>query len=201
MIGMTIQGIGRFLNNPLDTMVDMRATAPSVLACTYVLLAATLVMVVVDFAYAPYAFPQSMLTDGSREFGIFAVAAVEIMRVFSVSAIILIGVRYGLKEHVSVADALWMTAPFAVALVVFELLQCASFLIALSTGLNLYALTAMVGFGGVMLVLAVSIRALAPDQDWLSALLIAICALVVGFYAAPLVLMGMAIYLMVREKC
>ena len=85
-------------------------------------LVATLVMVVIDLTYGPFAFPQTLEPGGKRDLHPFTLAAVEVTRILGFAAVIWIGVRYVLRAPVSLAEAIWMTLPYAVALVLLLVL-------------------------------------------------------------------------------
>lgn len=200
MISMTANGIGRFLAQPMEALEDMRAATPGVHAALLAIISSILMMAVLDLTYGPLAFPQSVAPGGKRDAAVFALAFMEIARAFAVASLVLIGVRHILKSDITVAEALWMTVPFTLALLGLEVLQASTWLIFLATGLDVYGPMLTMGFIGVTLILAASIRTLAPERDWLSCLPVCLGAFVIGFSAAPLVLAGTAVYLLIRGK-
>ncbi|MGI3183954.1 hypothetical protein [Nioella aestuarii] len=198
MITLTLSGIAQFLQSPMAALERMRETAPGVQAGVLALCAATFVMVVIDFAYGPYAFPHTLEPGGKRDATVYFVAFVETARIFGVASIILIGTRHFLRAQVTVAEVLWMTVPYGLALIAFELVQLLAWLIVLGAGLNFYGQFFLLGFLGSCLILVASIRTLTPDRDWLAVLPLAAAAFVFGTFFAPIVLLGTAVYLAVR---
>ena len=163
------------------------------------LTATTLIMVVIDLAYGPYAYPHSVLPGGKRDFPVHTLAYVELARAFAMASILLVGARHLLKSYISVAVAIWMTVPFALALVGFELVQMGSWLFAVFTGINLYGQFFIMGFLGAILVLVLSVRSLALGKDWLAVLPVAAGAFFLGYYFAPFVLVATACYLLLHK--
>jgi len=198
MIACTVQGIARFFNNPMDELAHMRAATPEREACLLALITAMLVMVVIDFAYGPYAFPHTLEPGGKRDTTVFAVATVEVLRIFGVASVILIGTRHFLNAPVTVNEALWMTVPYALGLVGLEIIQMSAWFVALAFGVNLYGQMFLIGFGGVSLVLIASVRTLVPDRDWLDVLPLSAVAFFVGTFFTPVVLLATAVYLLIR---
>ena len=109
-------------------------------------LVATLVMVVIDLTYGPFAFPQTLEPGGKRDLHPFTLAAVEVTRILGFAAVIWIGVRYVLRAPVSLAEAIWMTLPYAVALV---LLLASS--VALSGNSNDFEIASAIRFARALL--------------------------------------------------
>lgn len=200
MIALTARGVARFLLDPVGALVQMRSVTPDLQPAIMALSAATLVMVIIDLTYGPLAFPHSVLPGGKRDFAVATIALVELARAFATAAVILIGARVFLDEPVPVAEAIWMTVPFALALVGFELLQMGSWLLFRATGLNLYGSVFLLGFLATILVLVASVRVLALGKDWLTVLPVAVLAWALGYFLAPAVLIGSAIYLIVSKR-
>lgn len=191
MIGYVARGVAQFLEHPQTAMQDMRAATPAFSTALTALVAATLVMVVIDLAYGPLAFPHTLLPGGKRSLPTFSIAAIELTRALGYASVVLLGVRL-LRGTVTIAEAVWMTVAYAVALVLFEALQMASWLLFVATGLNLYGPAFLVGFGATILVLVAAIRALVPERDWLTCLLVAISAFVLGQFV-PYLLIPLAV--------
>lgn len=200
MIAMTAQGIARFFLNPVEALARMRAVTPGLQAAILALSAATIIMVLIDLAYGPHAFPHSVQPGGKRDFAVYTLTYVELARAFAIASILLIGSRHIYKSYLSVAEAIWMTVPFAVALVGFELIQMGTWLFAIFSGIDLYGQFFIMGFLGAILVLVVSVRALASDKDWLAVLPLAAGSFLVAYYFAPFVLMVTAIYLIFHKQ-
>lgn len=198
MIGISLRGISQFLLDPWGAMQDMRQLTPKLQTACLALIAASLVMVVIDLSYGPFAWPQSVEPGGKRSRPWLLIALVEILRAFGVASILLIGVRHLLRVPITVSDAVWMTVPYAIALVLFELAQMAAVLVRVF-GVNPYGWTFMFGFTGCILVLVISVRALAPARDWLSTLPVVGVAYWAGTFYTPIVLVITAIYLFVRR--
>lgn len=192
MIRMVSQGVGRFTEDPVGTLAQMRAATPSLRVGLMALAACTLCMVVIDLTYGPLAFPQSMQPGGKRAIPVFGVAAVELVRGLGVAATLWLCLRLLLKQRPTMAEAIWLTVPYALALVGFELVQASAWVLLLATGLNLYGPMFVIGFGATILVLTVSVRALAPDRDWLACLPSAAAAFFIGTFFPYLALMGVA---------
>lgn len=195
MIRIVAQGVARFVEHPLDTLAGMRPATPPLNAALIALVAATLCMVVIDLVYGPLAFPESLEPGGKRSIHAFSIAAVEIIRIFGVAAMLWLGLRMFLGVHVRLTEALWLTVPYALALVGLELLQAGTWVLLLATGLNVYGPMFAIGFGGTLLVLTVSVRALAPERDWLACLPIAAIAFLFGTFVPNVALIGVAVVL------
>lgn len=200
MIALTFRGIAQFCNDPVGAMADMRAATPSLQACILALVACTLTMVVIDLAYGPYAFRHTVEPGGKRDISAFLYAAIEVARVFGVAAVIFLGARLMFSAPIRVTEALWMSVPFAMALVAFELIQMSTWVLLLATGMNIYGPMFIIGAIGVILVLILSVRTLVPDRDWLACLPIGVGAWFLGTILAPFVLIGTAFYLMLYRR-
>jgi hypothetical protein len=189
MIDLLRTGLARFLADPLGALGEMRAATPSAPVAAAALLAATLVWTILDFLYAPMAFPHSFQPGGKREHGAAAFAAIAVARVYAFAAIVWMGARFLLRQPTTPAAAIWMTVPYALALIVAELLEMSAFVLALTVGVNVYMPFFFIGWCGALLVLIASVRALCPRSDWLAALPVGFAAVTVGHYFAPLVLL------------
>lgn len=198
MIKLTLNGIAQFLQSPMAALERMRETAPGAQAGVLALCAATFVMVVIDFAYGPYAFPHTLEPGGKRDATVYFVAFVETARIFGVASVILIGTRHILQARVTVAEVFWMTVPYGLALIGFELVQLGAWLFFMGTGFDFYGEFFVMGFLGVCLILVASVRTLAPNRDWLAVLPLSAAAFALGTFFAPVILMGTAVYLTVR---
>jgi hypothetical protein len=199
MISLVGSGVARFVADPVGSLMAMRQATPPLRASVMALVACMLCMVVIDFIWGPLAVPQSLEPGGKRSGSVFGVAAVEIVRIFGVAAVVWLGMRLWLGKGIGPAEACWMTVPYALALVGFEILQASAWLLFVATQLNLYGQTVVIGFGAAMLVMTVSVRALAPDRDWLSCLPVVICAVIFGTFF-PLFALGVAACLLVLDR-
>ncbi|MEO0859975.1 MAG: hypothetical protein AAFY65_05130 [Pseudomonadota bacterium] len=90
-----------------------------------------------------------------------------------------------------------MAVPYALALIVLELIQVLAFLLH-QVGLKVYGPFFMIGYVGTLLILVASVKAIRPRADWLSCLPLAFVAFAGGTYFPPFVLPLAAIYLLVR---
>ncbi|MEM6608768.1 MAG: hypothetical protein AAF689_09315 [Pseudomonadota bacterium] len=178
----------------------MRANTPKLEAGILALVACSFLLVVIDLAYGPHAYPHSVEPGGKRDRSVMAITMVETLRAFGVASIVLLGSRHMLGGKVAVAEALWMTVPYALALIGFELLQMATWAFFLFSGLNFYGAFFIMGFVAAMLVLAISVRSLVPDCDWLSVLPVVALAFGLGTFFTPVVLVSTALYLLVRWR-
>ncbi|MEM8822794.1 MAG: hypothetical protein AAGF30_04210 [Pseudomonadota bacterium] len=199
MIARIRHGIGHFFQDPLEALADMQANTPSTPVAASCLLLATLVLVLIDMIYGPLAFPQSLQPGGKRDMGAVVVAAVELSRIFAVAASLWIGGKHIMGQPITGATALWMTLPYAISLIGLELVQAASWLLFVLTSINVYGPMFTIGFGGTLLVLVISVRAIAPEKDWLACLPLAAIAFVAGHYLAPAVLV-FAASMLILEK-
>lgn len=195
MIGVLFRGLTSFFDQPQLALATMRANTPAAKTSAFALIACMLVMVVIDMTYGPLAWPHSLEPGGKRDTTVFTIAGVETVRIFAVASLVWIGTRFGLRSDATGAEALWMTVPYAIALVLFEVLQMSTWLLLLATGMNIYGPMFLIGFGGISLVLILSVRTLAPDRDWLTCLPIAAVAFFAGTFLAPLVLLVAAGFL------
>ena len=200
MIRILSGAVARFTADPFGTLVDMRRTTPPLRVALMALLACTLVMVVIDLTYGPLAFPHTLEPGGKRAIPAPAIAGVEFIRCLGVAATIWLCLRLLLLESVRLTEALWLTVPFALALVAFELLQAATWVFFLVSGLNIYGPMVLIGFGGTLLVLVVSVRALAPRRDWLACLPVAAGAYWLGTFMPYLVLPVAAMVLLLGPR-
>jgi len=196
MIAQTSRGIAAFVNAPEETLVAMREATPRAGTALMALVAATLVMVVIDLSYGPLAFPHTLEPGGKRSFPYMTLAVIDVVRALGIAATLWLGSRMVLRTRTTVAEAIWMAVPFAVALILFELLQVACWLLLLAARLNIYGPMVVIGFGAAFLVLVVSVRALSPDRDWLSVLPVAVAAFVLGYYFPYFVLPVAGLYLL-----
>lgn len=194
MIRMVASGIARFVEEPMGTLAAMRPVAPPFRVGIMALVACTLCMVVIDLIYGPFAYPNSLEPGGKRALPAFSIATVEIIRIFGVAATLWIGHRLLLGGGVRSAEVVWLTVPYAIALIGFELVQVGSWVLYLATGVNIYGPMVVIGFGAAFLVLTVSVRALAPDRDWLACLPIAVAAFAVGTFYPYVALMAAACF-------
>ncbi len=199
MIALFSRAVAQFFDNPIGSFADMRHAAPHWSVAVHALIAATLVLVVIDMAYGPLAFPHSVEPGGKRAFGAFTVAFVELARIFAIAAMIWMGARLVLRSRATAAEALWLTLPYAIALIGFELAQLASWLLALGTGINYYGQVFLIGFCATLLILVLAVRTLAPDRDWLACLPVAILAFFAGYFLAPAVLI-VATWRLIRDR-
>lgn len=197
MISMSLRGISQFLEDPWAAMLRMRAATPTLQAACIALTAASLVMVIIDLIYGPIAWPQSIAPGGKRAGPWLGIGAVEVLRAFGIAAVVLIGLRHGLKVAISAAEAVWMTVPYAIALVLFELAQMAAVMVRVFD-VNPYGWVFLFGFTGCVLVLVISVRALAPERDWLAVLPLVALAYYAGTFLTPIVLLAAAVYLVAR---
>ncbi|MEM7487880.1 MAG: hypothetical protein AAF390_02020 [Pseudomonadota bacterium] len=178
----------------------MRRSVPDAPVAASALLAATLAMAMLDYAYGSVIWPHSLAEGGKRASGPVVVAAIEVARIFATAAILWLGVRWAFRFPVSGAEAIWMTLPYAVALFVFELLQLATVIVAVITGVQLYGPFFMIGYVGTLLVLIASAKVLIHDRgDWLTALPLGMAAAIGGYYVPPIVLPVAALYLIARR--
>jgi len=182
MIRQVAYGVARFTEAPVGTLAAMRAATPGIRIGLMALVACTLSMVVIDLVYGPIAFPHTLLPGGKRAIPPFSIALVELVRSFGVVATLWLGLRLFLDERVSLAEAVWLSVPYALALVGFELWQAGSWFLGVATGLSLYGQLFLIGFGATLLVLTVSVRALAPQRDWLACLPVALGAFFLGTF-------------------
>jgi hypothetical protein len=181
VIGYVARGVARFLEQPQTAMQDMRASTPTLWTALCALTAATLVLVVIDLIYGPLAFPHSVEPGGKRSLPVFSIAGIELTRAMGYAATVWLVARI-LGARIRLAEAMWMTVAYAIALILFELLQMGSWLLLLATGLNLYGQAVIIGFGATLLVLVVAVRALLPQHDWLSCLFVAVAVFALGYF-------------------
>lgn len=200
MIRLVAQGVARFTEEPVGTLAAMRAATPSLRIGLMALAACTLSMVVIDLVYGPIAFPHTLLPGGKRAIPSFAIAVVELVRILGVAATLWLGLRLVLGERASLTEAVWLTVPYALALVGFELLQAGSWFLGIATGLSLYGQMFLIGFGATILVLTVAVRALAPGRDWLACLPLALGAFFVGTFYPYVVLVAAAVFLVIDRN-
>ncbi|MGB3407849.1 MAG: hypothetical protein WBA67_10180 [Jannaschia sp.] len=200
MIALLHHGFSRFLQDPVAALEEMRDAVPGTPVAASALLAATLVTVLLDFLYGPWAYPHSVIEGGKRADGALIGAAVDVARIYASAAIVWLGCRWLLKLDISGTLAMWMTVPFTIALLLFEVAQFAIVLLFRLTGLDLYGPTFLIGYCGALLVLIASVRVLNEKGDWLSALPVGFAAAVLGHYLPPIVLPVAAGYLIVRRS-
>lgn len=193
------RAVAAFLRDPVGAARALPQHVPSFPQAAMALLAATLVMVVIDYIWGPRAFPHTLEPGGKRDGGIFDTAALEVTRIYGCAAMIYVGARL-LGNPVPMRLAFWMTLPYALALVAFEGVQMGTWIFALATGIDLYGQFYMMGFLGSVLVLVVSLRGLLPERDWLGVLPLAVAVYVGGTFLAPIVLIGAGLYWLVVRK-
>lgn len=186
MIGILRGGVARFVDDPVGSLMEMRAETPRLRVTSMALVACMLCMVVLDFIWGPLAFPHSLEPGGKRAMPVFGVATVEVVRIFGVAAVVWLGMRLALNRTVRFSEACWMTVPYALALVGFEVIQASTWLLYRLSTLDLYGPMFAIGFGAAILVLTVSVRSLAPERDWLTCLPLVAAAFFIGtFYPVP----------------
>ena len=191
-----MRGVAHFFEQPQVAMRDMRAATPALSAALGALVAATLVTVVIDLVYGPLAFPHSVEPGGKRSLPVFTIAGIELTRALGYAGVVWLAARV-VGARVRLAEAIWMTAAYAVALILFELLQMGSWLLLLATGLNLYGQVVLIGFGATILGLVVAIQALLPAQDWLSCLVVAAATFVLGYYVPYFVILVAGLFVVI----
>ncbi len=177
--------IGGFLSDPVGALEGMRATTPSVSIAAMALVAATLLMTIVDYTYGPLAFPHTL--QGKRQFGALFGAMRDVITVFAMAGAGLLLGRWFARSQATAVEAIWLMVAYALALLLFELVQMGTWVFALATGIDTYGPFFFIGFSATLLVLVVVVRVLHRLDDWLTALLIAGGAFVVAYFVGPIV--------------
>ncbi|MGB3689525.1 MAG: hypothetical protein WBA02_09505 [Jannaschia helgolandensis] len=177
--------IGGFLSDPVGALDGMRATTPPVRIAAMALVGTTLLMTIVDYTYGPLAFPHT--PQGKRQFGALFGAMRDVITVFAMAGAGLLLGRWFARSRATAAEAIWLMVAYALALLLFELVQMGTWVFALATGIDTYGPFFFIGFSATLLVLVVVVRVLHRLDDWLTALLIAGGAFLVAYFVGPIV--------------
>ena len=193
MIGSAIRGLARFMEDPSGTLAALREVAPPFLLGLAALTACTLAMVVARLGPGVF-LPTDLPPPGGAEAAPpFAEAMRALLSMLGVAAALWMAVRLHGGARIRPTEAVWMTIPYALALVALESCRAAYAVLAAAAGgpLPLLAIPGMTGLIAlVILVLAATVHALSPGIGWLRALGAGALAFSVGHFHPWLVLAG-----------